>query len=83
MCVFCDIVSGKIPAKKIFEDDNFLGFLDISPLNPGHALMIPKKHIENYDGSYIWLKLPSTLLSAKYERNTEPSPAELQLLLDE
>jgi len=48
-----------------------------------HMYYIPKKHIENYDGSYIWLKLPSTLLSAKYERKTEPSPAELQLLLDE
>ena len=48
-----------------------------------HMYYIPKKHIENYDGSYIWVKLPSTLLAAKYERKTEPSPTELQLLLDE
>jgi len=48
-----------------------------------HMYYIPKKHIENYDGSYIWVKLPSTLLAAKYERKTEPSPEELQLLLDE
>jgi histidine triad (HIT) family protein len=48
MCVFCDIVSGKIPAKKIYEDDNFIGFLDISPLTPGHTLMISKKHVENF-----------------------------------
>jgi histidine triad (HIT) family protein len=48
MCVFCDIVSGKIPAKKVFEDEGFIGFLDISPLTPGHTLMISKKHIENF-----------------------------------
>ena len=48
MCVFCDIVANKIPAKKVFEDDNFIGFLDISPLTPGHTLFIPKKHVANF-----------------------------------
>ena len=43
-CVFCQIVKGLIPCYKIYEDDNFLAFLDIKPLNPGHTLLIPKKH---------------------------------------
>lgn len=44
MCVFCKIVAGEIPSHKVYEDDNFLAFLDIRPLNIGHTLIIPKKH---------------------------------------
>ncbi len=43
-CIFCQIIAGKIPCHKIYEDDNFLGFLDIKPRNPGNSLLIPKKH---------------------------------------
>jgi len=43
-CIFCKIIAGEIPAKKIYEDENVLSFLDISPVNYGHALVIPKKH---------------------------------------
>jgi histidine triad (HIT) family protein len=45
-CIFCSIVSGSVPAKKIYEDDRVLAFLDINPRNPGHTLVIPKKHVE-------------------------------------
>ena len=45
-CLFCGIVAGKIPAKKVYEDDHAFGFLDINPRNPGHTLVIPKKHFE-------------------------------------
>jgi len=47
-CLFCKIVSGEIPASKIYEDDDVLAFLDISQVTPGHALVIPKKHYPNY-----------------------------------
>lgn len=43
-CVFCGIASGKIPSKKVYEDEKSLAFLDINPRNPGHTLVIPKKH---------------------------------------
>jgi histidine triad (HIT) family protein len=43
-CVFCKIVKGEIPSYKVYEDADFLGFLDINPLNPGNALLIPKTH---------------------------------------
>ncbi|OGK62898.1 hypothetical protein A2334_03770 [Candidatus Roizmanbacteria bacterium RIFOXYB2_FULL_38_10] len=43
-CVFCKIVTGKIPSYKVYEDNDFMGFLDIAPLNPGNVLLIPKTH---------------------------------------
>ena len=44
MCIFCKIVAGEIPSHKVYEDNEYLAFLDIRPLNPGHTLVIPKKH---------------------------------------
>lgn len=43
-CVFCKIINGEIASYKVYEDKNFFAFLDIRPLNPGHTLVIPKKH---------------------------------------
>lgn len=43
-CIFCKIVRGEIPCHKVYEDDLFLGFLDIKPLNIGNSLLIPKDH---------------------------------------
>ena len=45
-CIFCKIIKGKIPCTKIYEDKNVLAFLDISPVNKGHALVMPKKHFD-------------------------------------
>lgn len=45
-CLFCKIVKGEIPAKKVYEDSNSFAFLDINPRNPGHTLVIPKRHYE-------------------------------------
>jgi histidine triad (HIT) family protein len=44
-CIFCKIVAGQIPAKKLYEDDDVLAFWDIAPQAPVHFLVIPKKHI--------------------------------------
>ena len=46
-CIFCKIVSGTIPCFKLYEDARTLTFLDINPVNPGHALVIPKAHAAN------------------------------------
>jgi len=43
-CIFCKIVNGEIPSYKVYEDDNFLAFLDIKPKSPGHTQVVPKKH---------------------------------------
>ncbi|MCM8824564.1 MAG: histidine triad nucleotide-binding protein [Candidatus Omnitrophica bacterium] len=46
-CVFCDISVGKVPAKKVYEDDEIIAFHDINPQSPVHILLIPRKHIIN------------------------------------
>jgi histidine triad (HIT) family protein len=43
-CLFCKIVAGEIPSRRIFEDDDFIAFLDIFPASKGHTLVIPKEH---------------------------------------
>ena len=47
-CIFCKIIKGEIPAAKVLEDKEFLAFLDIRPINKGHALVIPKIHCKNF-----------------------------------
>jgi histidine triad (HIT) family protein len=59
-CIFCKIAGGAIPSSKIWEDADFLAFLDINPISEGHALVIPKKHSDyvfdlddpTYDGLF-------------------------------
>ncbi len=46
-CIFCKIVEGEIPSTKIYQGKNTLAFLDIAPVNIGHALVIPKAHFAN------------------------------------
>ncbi|MBR3227025.1 MAG: HIT family protein [Erysipelotrichaceae bacterium] len=48
MCIFCDIIEGKIPSARVYEDDDFLAILDISQTTCGHCLVMPKKHYDNY-----------------------------------
>jgi len=43
-CIFCKIIRGEIPSHRIYEDDLVLSFLDANPINPGHSLVMPKKH---------------------------------------
>jgi histidine triad (HIT) family protein len=44
-CIFCKIVAGAIPARKVYEDDELLAFHDIEPWAPVHILLVPKAHI--------------------------------------
>lgn len=46
--VFCRIIDGEIPCHKLYEDDDVLAFLDISQVTKGHALVISKKHYDNF-----------------------------------
>jgi histidine triad (HIT) family protein len=48
-CLFCRIVSGEIPAKKLFEDDQVVAFHDVKPQAPSHVLVIPRTHIASLD----------------------------------
>ena len=48
-CIFCKIIKKEIPCYQVYEDNLFLGFLDINPLNLGHTLLIPKNHYQWVD----------------------------------
>ncbi len=47
MCLFCDIIEGKIPSSKVYETDKVYCFNDINPVAPTHVLVVPKKHFED------------------------------------
>lgn len=50
-CIFCKIIKGELPSTKVYEDDDILAFLDINPVNPGHTLVIPKEHYEDFSST--------------------------------
>ncbi|MBN2563119.1 MAG: HIT family protein [Phycisphaerae bacterium] len=57
-CIFCKIAAGEIPSCRVLESPDFLAFLDVTPLAPGHALLIPKRHYESI------LDVPGEVLAA-------------------
>lgn len=46
-CLFCKIINKEIPSEIIYEDEAVVAFLDIQQVNPGHVLVVPKKHCQN------------------------------------
>ncbi len=59
-CIFCKIIKGEIPCTKVYEDANFLAFLDIHPVSDGHTLLIPKAH-------YDWMhNAPDEIISSSF-----------------
>lgn len=49
-CIFCKIISGEIPAVKVYEDSEVISFMDIKPNHRGHILVVPRDHVENIYG---------------------------------
>ena len=49
-CLFCRIIEGSIPSKKVYETENVYAFRDINPMAPVHVLVVPKNHIPSMDG---------------------------------
>lgn len=75
-CIFCKIVSGEIPSKTIYEDDDVKAFLDISQATPGHTLLVPKKHVENifeYNDELAQKVLTKIPMIAQAVRNFNPN----------
>lgn len=44
-CIFCRIVAGDIPSRRVYEDADAVAFLDVAPLKPGHTLVVPRRHV--------------------------------------
>ena len=47
-CIFCKIIAGELPCAKVYEDEHTLAFLDIHPVRPGHTLIVPKTHGQDF-----------------------------------
>ena len=47
-CLFCKIIAKQIPSTPVYEDEAIYAFLDIKPVNPGHVLVVPKKHVDGF-----------------------------------
>src|SRR5260221_14033096 len=76
-CVFCKIVRGEIPSRKIYEDADIFAFHDIHPLAPVHFMIIPKKHIDsladcdtNHKAMFVKLRAMAPRL-ARYQGSTD------------
>lgn len=65
MCTFCSIVSGELSAHTVYDDDDFLAFLDSRPLFPGHTLLITKEHHETLPDLPSELVEPFFMLAQK------------------
>ena len=46
-CLFCKILTGEIPSRRVYEDQTSIAFLDVSPIHRGHTLVIPRRHVED------------------------------------
>lgn len=68
-CIFCKIAAKELPAVIIYEDDKYLAFLDIHPVNPGHTLVIPREHYQDF------LSTPDELACATYKVARKIAPA--------
>lgn len=73
-CIFCDIVNGKSPCRKIYEDEVVIAIMDIEPFCDGHVLIIPKKHYTDM------MELPANVLTHINEVAKLLTPKIMQML---
>ncbi|MDE1848799.1 MAG: HIT family protein [Nanoarchaeota archaeon] len=75
-CIFCKIIEEKIPGVKIWEDESHIAILDVNPINPGHVLLIPRKHndyvFDLSDDEYSQLMLKAKDLSKDMKIKLKP-----------
>ncbi|HEY6982638.1 HIT family protein [Reyranella sp.] len=76
-CVFCKIVAGKLPCFKLLEDESTLAFMDINPVNPGHALAVAKGHWPTVD------VIPADMLAAVARTAQQVAKAAMKVLAPE
>lgn len=76
MCLFCEIINGKIPGNKVYEDEMIYAFKDINPVAPVHVLIVPKVHIDSVNAldsenvkyvAHIFEKIPEIARSQGIE----------------
>lgn len=74
-CIFCHIIDGKVPSKKVYEDDKVVALLDINPASGGHVLLMPKHHF------VVMPQIPDDIISHMFRVSKAVSQALLRALL--
>ncbi len=77
-CIFCKIIAGQIPAAMLLETDRVVSFLDINPVNPGHALIVPRRHVTtlldlNQDELHVAIYAARRVAAAVTEETGSPA----------
>jgi histidine triad (HIT) family protein len=77
-CIFCKIIAGEIPAAKVIETDKVVSFLDIGPVNPGHALVVPRRHVASFldlqqDELHVMIFIAKRVAAAVTEATGSPA----------
>lgn len=84
-CIFCKIINGDIPSRRVYEDDDVLAFLDISQVTKGHTLVIAKEHVRNLldftdeQASALFSRIPKI---ARAVKNAHPECKGLNMLMN-
>jgi histidine triad (HIT) family protein len=82
-CIFCKIATGKLPSHKIYEDEETFAFLDKHPINPGHILVIPKKHEPDFHelDNENYLALMGTVKNLSHVVDIKMRPKKVGLII--
>lgn len=82
-CIFCKIIAGEIPCYKVWEDEQFLAFLDVNPVKEGHTLLVPKQHINYYfemsDELISQINIKAKLIAEKLKTAFKPKTGRIGL----
>lgn len=83
-CIFCKIISGEIGCYKIYEDEDYLAFLDIDPKSEGHSLLVPKNHVtwwlDQEDDQTAKIFIKAKEIAKKLKENTISDYVELRII---
>ncbi len=81
-CLFCRLVQGDLPSHKVYEDHDFVVLLTIHPVNPGHAMVVPKRHIGSFYDVEDALYTPMMLLVKRMALAIKDVFAPLQVVME-
>ena len=63
-CLFCKIVAGEIPSRRVYEDADAIAFLDVAPLHRGHTVIVPRRHIVDGTGeAAVWAEIAPAVVA--------------------
>lgn len=80
-CLICRLIQGELPMYLVYEDPSFVVMLDVHPVNPGHLLVAPKMHVENFYDVEDALYIPMMLLVKRMSRAIKAVFAPLQVVM--